>query len=108
MSNLLLPTGLAERRSYLKRAVRHGEKLRPLLEVGAPVVPLCDYVAANPDLVSQRSEAGLAIRYGDLVRWDVFVGSDERILGHSASGYRELMEALGIDLGGHPYFAGDG
>jgi len=22
--------------------------------------------------------------------------------------YRELMEALGIDLGGHPYFAGDG
>jgi hypothetical protein len=108
MSEDTLPIDPSEKLAYLERAARHGEALRSLLDVGATVEPVEAYVAEQPDLAAERAGGGLAIRYGEQVRWDVTLGEGDRIEGYSASGYRPLMEALGIDFSGRPYFAGDG
>ena len=109
MSKLgVLPGEPGEKLAYLERAARHGEALRPLLAVGATVEPVRVYVAEHPDLAVERAGDGLAIRYGELVRWDVTLGEGDRIEGYGATGYRPLMEALGIDFSGRPYVAGNG
>ena len=108
MSSPALPDDPAAKLACLERAARHGEGLRPLLVVGAPVGPVAAYVADHPDLAAERDGNTLAIRYGDLVRWNVMLGEGDRIEGHGASGYGRLMEALGIDFSGRPYIAGNG
>ena len=103
-----LPDDPGEKLAYLERAARHGEALRLLLAVGASVEPVRVYVAEHPDLAAERAGGGLAIRYGELVRWNVTLGEGDRIEGYGASGYGPLMEALGIDFSGRPYVAGNG
>ena len=103
-----LPGDPGEKLAYLERAAHHGKALRPLLAVGASLEPLEAYVAQQPDLAAERTGDGLRIRYGELVRWDVTLGEDDRIEGYGASGYGPLMEALGIDFSGRPYIAGNG
>jgi hypothetical protein len=103
-----LPGDPGEKLAYLERAAHHGEALRSLLAVGGSVEPVYAYVAAHPVLSCERAGADLAIRYGELVRWDVTLGEGDRIEGYGASGYGPLMEALGIDFSGRPYTAGNG
>jgi len=103
-----LPKQPAEKLAYLERAAGYGAALRDLLAVGAPAEPVRGYVAAKPDLVAESTGIGLVIRFGDLVRWDVSLDDDDRIAGYGATGYQQLMEALGIDFSGRPYVAGNG
>jgi hypothetical protein len=103
-----LPTDPADKLTYLERAARHGDALRAVLAVGAPIEPVLAYVGANPDLAAERAGTRLAVRYGDLVRWDVTLDEDDRVAGYASSGYQPLMAALGVDFKGRLYVEGNG
>lgn len=108
MSNSDLPRDRATKLAYLRTASQHGEALKSLLTVGGSVEPARQYVAAHPDLISVRKGKSLAIRFGDLVYWDILIDGDDCVLGYLASGFQPLMAELGIDFSGRPYDADNG
>ena len=103
-----LPTEHSEKLALLNRGFEIGARVAELSWIGAPVGPLRDYLATEPQVEIETSAGHLTAIFAGHVRWQVSLGAEGRIEGTGSSGFGPLMSALGIDFSGAPYSAGDG